>query len=173
MIRSRPHLVAALLLATAVQACSQFGGMGGGTRYGGGGRRSGQDGNEQRSNEAARLSVNDQIRLRLTEVRIALNLTPEQAAPWQAYDDKVVEMLSDSGRDAGAAAGGNALNQIDRVSPRNKGALPQWNSFPMPPRSFIRHSLTSKNVSPIACWQARFRRNRSLWQHLLGAVGRK
>jgi hypothetical protein len=114
MIRSRLHLIAALLLAAAVQACSQFGGMGGGMRHGGGDRRSGQEGNEQRSNETARLSANDQIRLRLTDLRIALNLTREQAAPWQAYEDKVIEMFSDSGRDAGVSAGGNALNQIDR-----------------------------------------------------------
>ena len=110
MIHSRMHLIAALLLAMAVQACSQFGGM----RNSGGDRRSGREGNEQRSNETARLSANDQIRLRLTDLRIALSLTPEQAAPWQAYEDKVTEMFSDSGRDAGVSDGGNALNQIER-----------------------------------------------------------
>jgi len=111
MIRSRLHLIAALLLAMAVPACSQFGGMGGG-RHGGG--RFGQEGNEQRSNETARLSANDQIRLRLTDLRVALKLEPEQAAPWQAYEDRVIEMLADSERDAGVSAGGNALNQVDR-----------------------------------------------------------
>ena len=113
MNRSRPHLIAALLLAMAVQACSQLGGMLG-TRHDSGDRRSGREGNEQRSNEVARLSANDQIRLRLADLRIALSLKPEQAGPWQTYDDKVIEILSDSARDAGVSAGGNALNQIDR-----------------------------------------------------------
>jgi hypothetical protein len=110
MNRSRLHLIAALLLALAVEACSQLGGM----LPGGGDRRSGREGNEQRSNVTARLSANDQIRLRLTDLRIALSLKPEQAGAWQAYDDKVIEILSDSARDAKGSAGGNALNQIDR-----------------------------------------------------------
>ena len=114
MNRSRLHFIAALLLAMAVPACSQLG-LGGGTRDGGGDRRSGREGNEQRSNVTARLSANDQIRLRLTDLRIALGLKPEQAGPWQTYDDKVIEMLSDSAHDAGVSAGGNALNQIDRL----------------------------------------------------------
>ena len=110
MVRGGLQAVAALLLALAVAACSQFGGMGGG-RHGG---RPGQDSDAQRSSEAAQLSANDQIRLRLTDLRVDLHLTPEQAAPWQAYEDKVIGMISDSGRDAGAFAGGDALNQIDR-----------------------------------------------------------
>jgi hypothetical protein len=88
--------------------------MGGGMRHGGGDRRAGQEGNEQRPLDLARMSTNDQIRLRLTDLRIALNLTPEQAAPWQAYENKAVEMLVNAGRDAGAAGGGNALTQVDR-----------------------------------------------------------
>ena len=110
MIRRRLQVIGALLLITAVQGCSQFGGM----RHGGGDRRSGQGNNDQSLSEVTRLSVNDQIRLRLTELRVTLGLTPEQAAPWQAYEDKVIEMLSDSERDAGASTGGNALIQIDR-----------------------------------------------------------
>lgn len=113
MIRSRLHVVAALFLASALSACSQFGGMGGG-RHGGGDRRSGQEANEQRPLELTRMSANDQIRLRLRDLRSALNLTPEQAALWQAYENKVIELLSDSVRDTGASSGGNALSQIDR-----------------------------------------------------------
>ncbi len=112
MNRSRLHLIAALLLAMAVQGCSQLG-LGGGTPKGGG-DRSGRDGNEQRSSGIARLSANDQIRLHLTDLRIALGLKPEQAGPWQTYDDKVIEILSDSANDAAVPAGGNALNRIDR-----------------------------------------------------------
>ena len=113
MNRSRPLLIAALLLAMAAQGCAQLGDMIG-TRQSGGDRRSGREGNEQRSNAVARLSANDQIRLRLTELRIALSLKPEQIGAWQTYDDKVIEMLSDSARDVAVSAGGNALNQIER-----------------------------------------------------------
>ena len=113
MIRSRLHVVTALFLASALSACSQFGGMGGG-RHGGGDRRSGQEATEQRPLELTRMSVNDQIRLRLSDLRIALNLTSEQAAFWQAYENKAIELLSDSERDTGASSGGNALSQIDR-----------------------------------------------------------
>jgi hypothetical protein len=113
MIRNRLHVVTALLLASALSACSQFGGMGGG-RHGGGDRRSGQEAKEQRPLELTRMSVNDEIRLRLSDFRIALNLTPEQAPFWQAYETKAIELLSDSERDAGASSGGNALSQIDR-----------------------------------------------------------
>ena len=110
MISTCLRLIAALLLAVAVQACSQFG-MGG--RHGGD-RRSGQEANEQRPLELTRMSTNDQIRLRLTDVRIALNLTSEQVAPWLAYENKVVEMLLNPGHDAGTPGAGNALRQIDQ-----------------------------------------------------------
>ena len=124
MVRGRLRAVAVLLPAMALAACSSFGGLGGG-RHGG---RSGQDSSEQRSSEAARLSANDQIRLRLTDLRVDLHLTPEQAAPWQAYEDQVIGMISDSGRDAGAFAGGDALNQIGRrvaAEQRRAAALEQ------------------------------------------------
>ena len=111
MIRRRLHLVAALLLAMLVPACS---GPGGGMRHGGGERRSAQEGNQQRPLELERMSANDQIRLRLTDVRIALNLKPEQAAAWQAYENQVLEILLNSGRDAGVSTRVNAVDQIDR-----------------------------------------------------------
>jgi hypothetical protein len=113
MIPNRLHVVTALFLASALSACSQFGGMGGG-RHGGGDRRSGQEAREQRPLELTRMSVNDEIRLRLSDLRIALNLTPEQVPLWQAYETKAIELLSDSARDTGASSGGNALSQIDR-----------------------------------------------------------
>lgn len=111
MTSRRLHLVAALSLVMLVPACS---GPGGGMRHGGGERRSAQDGSQQRPLELARMSTNDQIRLRLTDVRIALNLKPEQAAVWQAYENKVLEILLNPGGDAGASTGVNAVNQIDR-----------------------------------------------------------
>ncbi len=113
MIRSRLHVVTALILASALPACSQFGGMGGG-RHGGGDRRSGQEAKDQRPLEVSRMSVNDQIRLRLSDLRVALNLTPEQAPVWQTYETKALEFLSESERDARASSDGNALSQIDR-----------------------------------------------------------
>ena len=122
MNRSRLLLIAALLLAMAEPACSQLG-LGGGGRDANGDRRSAREGNDPRSSGIARLSANDQIRLRLTDLRIALSLKPEQAGSWQAYDDKVVEMLSESAHDATVSTSGNALNQIDRrVSSEQKRA---------------------------------------------------
>ena len=112
MIRSRLHVITALFLAGALSACSQFGGMGGGRH--GGDRHSGRDADAQRPLELSRMSVNDEIRLRLSDLRIALNLTSGQAASWEAYEHKAVELLSDSQRGAGASSGGNALSQIDR-----------------------------------------------------------
>ena len=83
-------------------------------RHGGGDRRSGQEADAQRPLELTRMSTNDQIRLRLTDARIALNLTPEQAAAWQAYENKVIEMLANTGREAAVSGNANALTQIDQ-----------------------------------------------------------
>ena len=105
MNRSRLHLIAALLLAVAAPGCSQLGEIVG-TRRADEDRRSTQKSNEQRANLATRLSANDQIRLRLRDLKIALNLKPEQTGAWQAYDDKVIEILSVLAHDAGAPADG-------------------------------------------------------------------
>jgi hypothetical protein len=113
MTRRRIHVLTALILASALFACSQFGGMGGG-RHGGGDRRSGQEARDERPLEVSRMSVNDEIRLRLSDLRVALNLTPEQAPLWQAYETRAIEFLSESERDARSPSGGNALSQIDR-----------------------------------------------------------
>ena len=123
MNRIRLRLVAALSLAVAVPGCSQLGEIVG-TRRADEDRRSAQKSNEQRANLATRLSANDQIRLRLRDLRIALNLKPEQAGAWQAYDDKVIEILSDLAHDAGTPADGNALSQAERrVSAEQKRAV--------------------------------------------------
>ena len=113
MFSSLLHVVSALFLASALSACSNFGGMGGG-RHGGGDRRSGQEARDQRPLEVSRMSVNDQIRLRLSDLRVALNLTPEQSPVWQSYETRALEFLSESEHDARASPGGNALSQIDR-----------------------------------------------------------
>ena len=123
MNRSRLHLIAALLLAVAVPGCSQLGEIVG-TRRADEDRRSAQKNGEQRTNLATRLSANDQIRLRLRDLKIALNLKPEQTSAWQAYDDKVIEILSVLAHDAGAPGDGNALSQAEqRVSAEQKRAV--------------------------------------------------
>jgi len=111
MNRSSSCFALALLLAVFAQGCSQ---LGGGSRHGGGSRGSSQDNGAQQPAEATRLSANDQLRLRLTNLRLALRLKPEQAGAWQAYEDKVLEFLSELGEQSGNAAGGNAFAQIDR-----------------------------------------------------------
>ena len=122
IVRSPQHVVTALLLLTVLQACSQFGGMAGG-RHGGGERRTGREDNNQRPLDLARMSADDQIRLRLTDLRIALNLTAEQAAPWQAYESKVIDMLAASEHAIVAPSGGNAINQVDaRIAAEQKRA---------------------------------------------------
>lgn len=94
-----------------VQGCSPFGG---GSRRGGGSRSFSQDNSAQQPAEATRLSANDQLRLRLTNLRLALRLKPEQAGAWQAYEDEVLEFLSELGEQTGSAAGENVFAQIDR-----------------------------------------------------------
>jgi len=111
---SRSTFVLVLLFAAVLQACSQLGGLGAGSRRGGADRRSAQDDNAVRPAEATRLSANDQIRLRLTSLRLALKLKPEQAGAWQAFEDKVIEFLSELGSEGGVAADANALAQIER-----------------------------------------------------------
>jgi len=61
------------------------------------------------------MSANDQIRLQLTDVRLALKLAPEQAAAWQSYENKVLELLDDLSRGmAPPAPGESAPKQIER-----------------------------------------------------------
>jgi hypothetical protein len=103
------HLVFALVLTIAVSACSQYGRAGGGDD-----RRAAQDGSGQRPLDLSRMSGNDQIRLRLTDAKVALNLTSEQAGSWQHYESKVIELLAITGRGAADSNSGNSLAEIDR-----------------------------------------------------------
>ena len=99
-----------LLLLTAIcgQALAQFGGM----RRGGEGR-SRQESAAPRP-EATRLSANDQVRLHLTDVRLALKLAPDQNTSWQAYEGKVLALLADLGRGISTPLGDKAPGQIER-----------------------------------------------------------
>lgn len=112
MTSIRLPLLVVLLFALSGQACAQFGG--GGKRRGAGG--SGEEGRArigEPSAEVTRLSPNDQVRLQLTDLRLALKLSPEQAASWQAYENKVLSLLDDLSRGGEVAAGGSAPKQID------------------------------------------------------------
>ena len=114
MTSIRLPLVVVLLFAISGQAGAQFGGgMGGGSRRGAGGGAESRKSTAEPSSEVTRLNANDQVRLQLTDVRLALKLSPEQAASWQAYEDKVLNLLDDLSRGGAPATGGNALKQID------------------------------------------------------------
>jgi hypothetical protein len=62
--------------------------------------------------EVTTMSANDQARLQLSNTRITLKLTPEQAPAWQVYENKVVDLLDDLARGINAPQG-SALKQID------------------------------------------------------------
>ena len=107
-------LVILLTFAVAVPACAQFGGSRHSGMGGGGNRASSADGDSQLSG-VTRMSANDQVRLHLTDVRLALKLTPEQAASWQSYENKVLAFLSDpSHGTTPAATEESAPKQIER-----------------------------------------------------------
>jgi Spy/CpxP family protein refolding chaperone len=109
MKMSRVLLGAALLgafsLAVISETGAQLGGGGGGGRRGGGSRDSGGE-----RSETTRLSANDQIRMQLTNARLALKLAPEQNPPWQSYEDKVIALIAEQPQSASE----NAVKQIDR-----------------------------------------------------------
>ena len=119
-ILSRPHLtIAVTLLAVVLQGCSLPGGRG--ARRGASDvSRQAQNASAARPAEATRLSANDQIRLRLTDLRIALALKPEQATNWQAYEGSVIDMLSEFGSNAGNESGGSVLDQLDQRISRQR-----------------------------------------------------
>jgi hypothetical protein len=100
-------LLGALGLAAMSEAGAQFGGSGGGMgrRGGSGSRDSGGD-----RSEATRLSANDQIRMQLTNTRLALKLSAEQNPAWQSYEDKVIGLISEQPQSANESA----VKQIDR-----------------------------------------------------------
>ena len=109
----RVPLVLILSLAFAGQACAQFGG---GTRRGGtaGSSTESRARPSEALSDVTRLTANDQIRLQLTELRLALKLAPAQAASWQDYESRVIALLDDLGRGADVSRGGGALKQIER-----------------------------------------------------------
>jgi LTXXQ motif family protein len=102
------------MLFAAGEAGAQFGGgvPGGGMGRRGSDSRSRDSGGER--SEVTRLSANDQVRMQLTDVRLALKLAPEQNAFWQAYEDKVVGLLAEQPQRTGTSSGESAVKQIDR-----------------------------------------------------------
>ena len=101
-------------LVAAGQAFGQFGGLFRRGSSGGGESRSRQDEGNQAQSEVLRMSAGDKIRLELTKVRVSLNLTPDQLAPWQGYESKVIELLDDPSQGPRAAGGDGAAKQIDQ-----------------------------------------------------------
>ena len=105
----RSLLVSLALLTAFGPAQAQFGG----SRHGGmgGGSRQGSGGDDLPG--VTRMSANDQIRMQLTDARLAIKLTPEQNSAFQAYEDRVLGLLSDLGRGMPPVQEGDALRQID------------------------------------------------------------
>ncbi|MGH8765076.1 MAG: hypothetical protein ACRET8_05115 [Burkholderiales bacterium] len=108
MSSTRLVVLSLALLVACSQAFAQMGGMRHG--QGGGGRQ--HQGNDDLSG-VTRLSANDQVRMHLTDLRLALKLRPEQNPLFDAYQNKVFEVLADLGR-PGPAADEPALKLIDR-----------------------------------------------------------
>jgi hypothetical protein len=106
----RPILVFLLLASVCIQATAQFGGM---KRGGGDGSGSGRSRPSDEMSGVTRMSANDQIRMQITDTRLALKLEPAQNAAWQAYEDRILGLLSDMSRGTSASAGGDATKQID------------------------------------------------------------
>jgi hypothetical protein len=105
-------LLTLLMLAMGGQAIAQSGGA---HRRGADaprGDRPREDAGGERP-EATRMDPNDP-RTQLARVSRALKLTPAQAALWQAYEDSVLELLSDLNRTATTPPGEDAVHQIDR-----------------------------------------------------------
>jgi len=103
-------LVFVILASVCTQAAAQFGGMKrGGIDNGGTGRsRSGDD-----LSGVTRMSANDQLRMQITDTRLSLKLEPAQNPLWQAYEDRVLALLSDLSRGTSVSSGGDAMKQID------------------------------------------------------------
>ena len=116
---------ALLLLVLALAGCGAFGRGG---RGDGDDRRGPNEARDPRMGEVTRLTVNDQLYLRLTEARLALQLAPEQLPAWDAYHSKAVEFIDDAERATGAAGDGAAPDQLDRriaAEQRRAAALAQ------------------------------------------------
>ena len=112
MSRIRPAFVFLLMLAVGTSALAQFGGSRRGSADSGGSSRSKSGGDDLSG--VTRMSANDQIRMQLTSARLALKLTPEQNPLFQAYENRVIDLLSDLGRGADTPQGEETLRLIDR-----------------------------------------------------------
>lgn len=107
----RLAILSLVLLTACGQALAQFGGM----RRGGGdsGTRNRSDSSGELSG-VTRISANDQIRLQMTDFRLALKLAPEQNPLFDAYQSKVFDLLSDLSRGGSTPSEEPAPKQIDR-----------------------------------------------------------
>jgi hypothetical protein len=111
MIRPCARCGILLLLIAVLAGCGTFGRGG---RGDGDDRRGPNEAREPRMGEVTRLTVNDQLYLRLTEARLALQLAPAQMPAWDAYQSKAVEFIGDAERHTGVAGDGAAPAQFDR-----------------------------------------------------------
>jgi hypothetical protein len=94
--RTRNVLLWFVLAFACGQALAQFGG---GTRHGrGGSQGEGSSGSQREGSSNAsgvtRMSANDRIRIQITDLRLALKLTPEQNPLFDTYQSKVFALLS-------------------------------------------------------------------------------
>jgi LTXXQ motif family protein len=111
MPRIVPAFALLLMLAVGTPSLAQMGGTRRGGMDGGGMGRSRSGGDDLSG--VTRMSANDQLRMHITDTRLALKLEPAQNAVWQAYEDRVIALLSDLSRGAGAPSEGDAVKQID------------------------------------------------------------
>lgn len=112
MSRACVVLVFLLLLSACGQASAQFGGSRRGSADSGGSSRSKSGGDDLSG--VTRMSANDQIRMQLTSARLAIKLTPGQNPLFQAYENRVIGLLTDLGRGMDTPQGEETLRLIDR-----------------------------------------------------------
>ena len=71
-----------------------------------------------------RLSANDQVRLHLTDLRLALKLRPEQNPLFDEYQSRIYALLSSPGQTNYTSDGaGSGLQQIDRRLEQARGRV--------------------------------------------------
>jgi len=107
----RLAILSLVLLAVSADALAQFGGR----------NRGGQDSGMRNRGEPSgdmsgvtRMSPNDQIRMQMTDLRLALKLAPEQNPLFDAYQGKVLDLLNDLTRGTPTPPEEPAPRQIDR-----------------------------------------------------------
>jgi hypothetical protein len=113
-MRLRHLILFAVALATSLPAAAQFGGSRRGAS-GGGAERGGGMARDSARSDATRMNADDQFRMQLTDIQLALKLAPEQRPAWQAYERIVLDLLSDLRRGSPASEPGQgAPQQIER-----------------------------------------------------------